>query len=163
MSGPRKMIRQKHAKRKSQTECEIYGQIHKVNYGELSRDKEKQRGIGRESTWERAERLGEKKRVAQPPQDLKNRKNKQQWKSTKESESICCSPEEVEGLKGEEGATRSGGGTRELAFQSTICHVCAIKQECIVALHTCYFIHRGRFNYFKKSNIWQRVQTVVYF
>lgn len=30
-----------------------------------------------------------------------------------------------------------GGGKRELAFQSTICHVCAIKQECIVALHTC--------------------------
>lgn len=36
------MIRQKHAKRKSQTECEIHGQIHKVNYGEQSRDKEKQ-------------------------------------------------------------------------------------------------------------------------
>lgn len=47
--GHRKMIRQKHAKRKSQTECEIHGQIHKVNYGEQSRDKEKQRERGRKS------------------------------------------------------------------------------------------------------------------
>lgn len=70
------MIRQKHAKRKSQTECEIHGQIHKVNYGEQSRDKEKHREREREKEHMREGR--ERKRVAQPPQDLKNRKNKQQ-------------------------------------------------------------------------------------
>lgn len=49
-------------------------------------------------------------RVAQPPEDLKNRKKKQQCESTKESESICYSPEEAEGLTGGEGGATRGEG-----------------------------------------------------
>lgn len=77
------MIRQKHAKRKSQTECEIHGQIHKVNYGEQSRDKEKHTEREKEHKREREERLVESKRVAQPPQDLKNRKKQTTMKINK--------------------------------------------------------------------------------
>lgn len=61
------MIRQKHAKRKSQTECEIHGQIHKVNYGEQSRDKEKHRAREGERAHERGQRDWERERESHNP------------------------------------------------------------------------------------------------
>lgn len=60
------MIRQKHAKRESQTECEIHGQIHKVNY--KKRERKIKPNILRAS--ERAEKLRESRN---PPADLKNK------------------------------------------------------------------------------------------
>lgn len=72
------MIRQKHAKRKSQSECEIHGQIHKVNYGEQSRDKEKHTEREKEHNREREQRDRERARESHNPlKILKIGKNKQ--------------------------------------------------------------------------------------